>query len=91
MDISQNLCNGEQKFFSEMKEGCTLPCTKMLFFDEGLLGCQYLLEILRTSPTTKSDENMVTNIDFKKLCETTICFAIKNGCKVSCAKILMFR
>ena len=45
--------------FFEMKERCKVSCVKKYFLAE-LLGSQYLLEILQTSPTVKNSENVVT-------------------------------
>ena len=45
--------------FFEMKERCKVSYVKKYFLAE-LLGSQYLLEILQTSPTVKNSENVVT-------------------------------
>ena len=58
MNISKNFSNEERNFF-EIKEGFKVSCVKIYFLSE-LLGSQYLLEILKTSPTVKNSENVVT-------------------------------
>ena len=62
-------------------------------FVSDLLGSQHLFEILQTSLTFKNSENVVKSGCFKKLLQwrtPTFFPKMKEGCKVSCVKLLMF-
>ena len=58
-------------------------------FVADLLGSQYLFEILQTSLTDKNSENRVRSGCSRW--RAPIFFEMKEGYKVSCVKILMFR
>ena len=90
MDISKGLCDGGHKFLFERREGRKDMCLVLL---ADLLGSQYLLETLQTSLTFKNSENMEKNDCFNKNLRWRpfhFFFEIKEGYKVSCAKLLMF-
>ena len=58
MDVSKNVCDGERQLYFEMKEGYKASCVKYWYFAE-LLGGWFLFEILHTSSTVKTSENVV--------------------------------
>ena len=62
-------------------------------FVADLLRSQYLFKILQTSLTVKNSENGVKSGCFEKYSRwrAPIFFEIKEGYKVSCVKILIFR
>ena len=62
-------------------------------FVADLLGSQYLFEILQTSLTVKNSENGVKYGCFEKCSRwrAPVFFEMKDGYKVSCVKILIFR
>ena len=60
MDVSKRVCNREQKFLFEIKEGCKVPCVKVF------CKSQYLLKILKTLLTFKNSEKVVKIGCFEK-------------------------
>ena len=89
MDVFKSFCDRE-RIFCGMKEGCKVSWVK--YFLAGLLGSQYLREILPTSLTVKNGENMVKSGCFEKNCdgECQIFLEVKKRYKVSCLKLLIF-
>ena len=63
MNVTKTFCDGEHNFFSKMKEGCKVSCAKILL--AGLLGSQYLLEILKI---IKYSEHVVKMDVSKNIC-----------------------
>ena len=57
MDVSKNVCDGERQLYFEMKEGYKVSCVKWYFAE--LLGVWFLFEILHTSSTVETSENVV--------------------------------
>ena len=59
MDVSENLCDVEHRFFFfEIMEGCKVSCIKNILLAD-LLGSQHLFEILQTSITVKNSEKWI--------------------------------
>ena len=90
MNAWKNLCYGECHFF-ERKEVYKISYLKYKYFVI-LLGGQYLFEILNTSSTVKTSENVVKGwCLYKSLNQrVTISFRRKEGCKVSCVKMFVW-
>ena len=90
MNAWKNLCYGECHFF-ERKKVYKISYLKYKYFVI-LLGGQYLFEILNTSSTVKTSENVVKGwCLYKSLNQrVTISFRRKEGCKVSCVKMFVW-
>ena len=63
MDVSKRFCDGERKFFNDMKVSGVLGKS---IFSAYLLGSWHLLEILKTLLTVKSSENILKSGCFRK-------------------------
>ena len=81
----------ENAIFFERKEVYKISYVKYKYFVI-LLGGQYLFEILNTSSTVKTSENVVKGwCLYKSLNQrVTISFRRKEGCKVSCVKMFVW-
>ena len=63
MDVSKRFCDGERKLFNSMKVSSVLGNN---IFSAYLLGSWHLFEILKTSLTVKSSENVLKSGCFGK-------------------------
>ena len=83
MDVSKSFC-GESVFFFKSRRGKVSWVKKLA----DLLGSKYLLEILKTSPTTKNSKNLVKRGYFEKWRAPPF-LEIKEGYKVFCVAKLV--